>query len=290
MTLIEFFNTTPYGFMLAIGGLGLIAGSFLNVVIHRLPIMLERQWTRDCREHLKLSPPDTDPGPYNLVVPGSACPACGAPVRPWQNIPILSYVILRGRCAACGARISPRYPLVEVLTAVASLAVAWRFGVSLYTAAALLLSWSLVALAMIDLETRLLPDLLTLPLLWLGLLVNLNGTFVDLRSAVIGALSGYLILWLVYHVFKWLTRKEGMGYGDFKLTAMLGAWLGWTALPLIIVLSSLLGALVGIGMILARRHDRNVPIPFGPFLAGAGWIALLWGPQLNRLYLDSMLR
>lgn len=281
----------PAGFLAVITALSLLVGSFLNVVIHRLPIMLHRQWARDCRELLSSGDPDeSDPEPpYNLVVPRSACPQCGHAITAVENIPLLSYLILRGRCRGCGTRISVQYPLVEALTAGLSLAVAWHFGYSWQGAGALLLGWALIALSIIDLHTKLLPDVITLPLLWLGLIANSAELFTDLHSGVLGAVAGYLSLWTVYQLFRLLTGKEGMGYGDFKLLAMLGAWLGWQLLPLIIVLSSVVGALIGVAMIALRGRDRDTPIPFGPYLAIAGWIALLWGPWINSSYLDLVL-
>ena len=252
---------------------GLSVGSFLNVVVYRLPIMLEGAWRADAREALELEavPPAKA---FNLMVPRSRCPQCDAPISAWQNIPIFSWLVLRGRCAACNARISTRYPAVEVLTALVSLTVVAVFGYTWDAMFALLFSWLLIAMALIDFDTRLLPDNLTLPLLWLGLLFNSSGGFVDLQSAVIGAAAGYLILWSVYWGFKLLTGKEGMGYGDFKLLAALGAWLGWQALPMVILISSVVGILLG-GTVLLIRKSRE-PIPFGPFLAIAGWVALVW--------------
>jgi leader peptidase (prepilin peptidase)/N-methyltransferase len=265
--------------------LGLVVGSFLNVVIHRLPRMLERRWQAECRELNGTETPVVEQTPYNLVVPGSNCPACGHKIRPWENIPLLSYLLLRGRCSACGVHISVRYPLIELVAGLAALAVAWHYGPGWQTAAVLVFTWALLALTMIDLETQLLPDGITLPLLWLGLLLNLKGMFVPLSSAVIGAATGYLALWAVYHTFRLLTGKEGMGYGDFKLLAALGAWFGWQMLPLTILLSSLVGAVIGLGLMAFRNHAREVPIPFGPYLAVAGWIALLWGTSLTEAYL-----
>jgi leader peptidase (prepilin peptidase) / N-methyltransferase len=265
--------------------LGLVVGSFLNVVIHRLPRMLERRWQAECRELNGTETPVVEQTPYNLVVPGSSCPACGHKIRPWENIPLLSYLLLRGRCSACGVHISVRYPLIELVAGLAALAVAWHYGPGWQTAAALVFTWALLALTMIDLETQLLPDSITLPLLWLGLLVNVKGMFVPLSSAVIGAAAGYLALWAVYHAFRLLTGKEGMGYGDFKLLAALGAWFGWQMLPLTILLSTLVGAVIGLGLMAFRNHEREVPIPFGPYLAVAGWIALLWGTSLTEAYL-----
>jgi leader peptidase (prepilin peptidase)/N-methyltransferase len=264
--------------------LGLLVGSFLNVVIHRLPRMLERDWDLQCAE--LNGQPLPEQATYNLLTPASSCPSCGHRIRPWENIPVISYLLLRGRCAACGAGISVRYPVVELVTGLLSLAVVWQFGPGLQALAALLLLWGLIALTWIDYDTQLLPDQLTLPLLWLGLLLNIDGLFVDIQTAVIGAAAGYLSLWLVFHLFRLLTGKEGMGYGDFKLLALLGAWLGWTLLPQIILLSSLVGAVVGISMILLGNLERQHPIPFGPYLAAAGLIALLWGEQINRAYLN----
>lgn len=268
--------------------LGLLVGSFLNVVIHRLPRMLEKRWQAECRELTGTETAD-DGRPYNLVVPGSRCPACGHRIRPWENVPIISYLLLRGRCSACGTRISPRYPLVELSSGLLALFIAWHFGPGWQAGAALILTWTLLALMMIDLETQLIPDSLTLPLLWLGLLVNVKGLFVPLASAVIGAVAGYLSLWVVYHAFRLITGKEGMGYGDFKLLAALGAWFGWQLLPLTLLLSSLVGATVGLALIAFRRHEQGVPIPFGPYLAIAGWIALLWGAPLTAAYLHLAL-
>jgi leader peptidase (prepilin peptidase)/N-methyltransferase len=270
--------------LILIAWVSLAVGSFLNVVIHRLPIMLEREWRSHARELLELpAEAGEPPGTYNLFVPRSGCPSCDAPIRAWQNIPIVSWLALRGRCAACGARISVRYPLVELGTAMASLAVLAVFGYTWFGAAAVLATWMLIAMAAIDLDTKLLPDNLTLPLLWLGLLVNLGGGgLTDIGSAIIGAVAGYLVLWSVYWLFKLLTKKEGMGYGDFKLLAALGAWLGWQALPMIILLSSVVGVILG-GAYLVVKKSRE-PIPFGPFLAAAGWIALLGRDSLIGLF------
>lgn len=258
--------------------LGLMVGSFLNVVVYRLPVMLERRWQAEAREMLALPLPEAEAAPFNLAVPGSRCGSCGAPIRPWQNIPVLSWLWLRGRAACCGAPIAWRYPLVELLTAFASGACAWRFGAGWELAAALALSWTLIALAFIDLDTQLLPDDLTLPLVWLGLLLALAGVQVGeagLADAVIGAVAGYLSLWSVYWAFRLVTGKEGMGYGDFKLLAALGAWLGWQALPQIILLSSLVGAVSGLLQIALKRQERGATMPFGPYLAAAGWLALM---------------
>ncbi len=269
--------------------LGLLLGSFLNVVIYRLPLMMERSWREEAKAMLEEPPTQALPeGRFNLVVPHSRCPQCGEAVRAWQNIPVISYLFLRGRCAHCGAGISGRYPMVELITGLLSLAVVWQLGPTPQAAALLGLTWALVALTGIDFDHKLLPDDITLPLLWAGLLLNIWGLFTPLQDAVIGAMAGYLSLWSVYWLFKLVTGKEGMGYGDFKLLAALGAWLGWQALPGIILLSSLVGAVVGITMILALGRDRQIPIPFGPYLATAGWIYALWGEQLNALYLGTL--
>ena len=266
--------------------LGLCVGSFLNVVIHRLPKIMERQWKAECAELTGQEP--APPERYNLVVPRSACPACGHRISALENIPVLSWLVLRGRCAGCKAPISRRYPAVELLTGALSGYIAWHFGFGMAAAGALFFTWSMIALTFIDLDTFFLPDSITLPLLWLGLLFNINATYVSLSSAVIGAAAGYLTLWSVYWVFKWATGKEGMGYGDFKLLAAIGAWLGWAMLPLTILLSSLVGAVIGIGLIVFADRGRSVPIPFGPYLAIAGMIALLHGPALTRAYLGPL--
>jgi len=266
--------------------LGLFVGSFLNVVIHRLPRMMERDWHVQAAE-LRGEPVEPTER-FNLATPRSRCPHCGHLIGALENIPVLSYLVLRGRCGHCGAGISMRYPIVEAFTALLSGYAAWHFGFGLAAAGALLFIWTMVALAFIDIDTQLLPDDLTLPLLWLGLLFNLGDTFTDLPSAVIGAMAGYLALWSVYWLFKLVTGKEGMGYGDFKLLGAIGAWLGWQLLPLTILLSSLVGAVVGIALIVLARHGRNVPIPFGPYLAAAGIIALFWGEALTSRYLGLL--
>ncbi len=265
--------------------LGLAVGSFLNVAIHRLPRMLEADWRAQCAE-LRGEAVETPP-PYNLWAPRSACPSCGHRISALENIPVLSWLWLRGRCSACGIRISARYPLVELLAAMLSAAAAWKFGFGPAAAGAILLIWALIALAFIDLDTTLLPDDITLPLLWIGLLFNLFGVFTSLRSAVIGAMAGYLSLWSVYWLFKLATGKEGMGYGDFKLLAAIGAWLGWELLPVTILLSSVVGAAAGIAMVVFVKHDRRIPIPFGPYLAGGGVVALFYGAPLMQAYLRS---
>ena len=261
-------------------------GSFLNVVIHRLPKMLERQWRAEFAAHAGQEPA-TEPR-YNLAVPRSQCPSCGHWISALENIPVVSYLALGGRCAACKARISPRYPCVELLTGALSGYVVWRYGFSWQTPAALVFVWSMIALAFIDLDTFYLPDDVTLPLIWCGLLVNLWGVFTDLQSAVIGAAAGYLALWSIYWAYKFATGKEGMGYGDFKLLAGIGAWLGWKMLPVVVLLSSFVGAIVGISLIVFARHGRNVPIPFGPYLVLGGLAALFWGDTLIKYYLQSL--
>jgi leader peptidase (prepilin peptidase) / N-methyltransferase len=265
---------------------GLAAGSFLNVVIHRLPKMMERQWRAECAELAGTPAPAAGPSPYNLMVPRSACPHCGHGITALENIPIASYIALGGKCSACKKPISLRYPVVEALAGALSGYIAWRYGLSAAMFGALIFAWAMVALSFIDLDTFYLPDSVTLPLLWAGLLLNTAAVFTDLRSAIFGAVAGYVALWSVYWIFKLATGKEGMGYGDFKLLAAIGAWLGWKMLPLVILLSSLVGAVVGIGLIAFARHGRNVPIPFGPYLAAAGLIALFWGEPLTRQYLN----
>jgi leader peptidase (prepilin peptidase)/N-methyltransferase len=266
--------------------LGLCIGSFLNVVIHRLPQMLEREWRAQCAELDGREPPLAER--YNLVVPRSRCPGCARPIKALENVPLVSWAALRGKCAGCGARISLRYPLVELSAGVLAGYAAWRFGFTPAAFGAMLLVWTLLAAGVIDLDTQLLPDDLTLPLLWTGLLFNLFGTFVTLKSAVVGAMVGYLALWLIYWTFKLTTGKEGMGYGDFKLLAALGAWLGWQALPLVILLSSVVGALIGVGLMVFTRHGRETPIPFGPYLAIAGVIGLFWGTEIVRRWLPLL--
>jgi leader peptidase (prepilin peptidase) / N-methyltransferase len=288
MPLIDFLQASPTAFIIVAAILGLLIGSFLNVVIHRLPLMMEAEWRQQCAELAGQS--DTEPQPaINLITPRSRCPHCGHAITALENIPVLSYLALKGACSACGKAIGLRYPLVEALTGALTALVAWHFGWGWQAAAAGVLTWALIALSLIDFDHQLLPDSITQPFLWLGLTLSLYGTagvFTDTHSSIIGALAGYLSLWLVYQIFKRLTGKEGMGYGDFKLLALFGAWLGWQMLPAIILLSSLVGAAVGITLILVRGRDRNLPIPFGPYLAAAGWIALLWGGQITQAYLQ----
>lgn len=280
---MDFQLTEPALFAGLVFLLGLLIGSFLNVVVHRLPKMMEAEWQAQCAELQGEVPAAA--ARYNLMVPRSACPVCGHGITAMENIPILSWLWLRGRCSACGTPISARYPLVELLTGLLSAAVAWKWGMSVQTLGALLLTWTLIALAFIDFDTTLLPDSLTLPLVWAGLLFNLDGHFASLPDAVVGAAAGYLVLWSVYWLFKLATGKEGMGYGDFKLLAAIGAWLGWQMLPVTLLLSSVVGAAIGIAMIVFVKHDRRVPIPFGPYLAGGGLVALFFGADLTQAYL-----
>lgn len=274
---------------------GAVVGSFLNVVIYRLPVHLFSDWRKQAREIL-LEEGELDAKQltvkqertFNIAYPASHCPKCEAPIKPWHNIPIISYFfLLKGKCHACKEKISLRYPIVEILTAILTAFVVWQLGLTIDAGLAIVLTWSLIVLTMIDVDHHLLPDSITLPLLWLGLLANCFGFFTDLESAVWGAAAGYLSLWSVYWVFKLLTKKEGMGFGDFKLLAALGAWMGWQSLPLIIILSSLVGAVIGIAGILILGKDKNKPIPFGPYLAIAGWIAFFWGEQIIAAYLQS---
>lgn len=289
LLITDVFHSLPWLYFSLVFLFSLMIGSFLNVVIHRLPIMLEREWQAEYLGYFNPETQSQQEERYNLMVPRSACPHCGHAITAMENIPLLSWLWLKGRCRECQAPISARYPLVELLTALLSLVVAATFAPGWGLLAALLLTWVLVALTFIDLDKMLLPDQLTLPLLWGGLLFNLAGGFAPLADAVIGAMAGYLVLWSLYWAFKLLTGKEGMGYGDFKLLAALGAWLGWQALPIVLLLSSLVGAFIGIGLILLRNHHQNKPIPFGPYLAIAGWIALLWGDTLTRWYLTTFL-
>ena len=286
MELIELLRGSPGLLAAAAGVLGLLVGSFLNVVIHRLPKIMEAEWRAQCAELAAAGAPATPAPVYNLLTPRSACPACGAPITALQNVPVLSWLVLRGRCARCRAPISARYPLIELATALLSATVAWHFGFGWDGALALVITWTLVALTGIDLDTQLLPDALTVPLLWLGLLAAATlgrGTTtvpVDLKSAVLGAAFGYLSLWSIYHLFRLATGKEGMGYGDFKLYAALGAWLGWQMLLPVILLAAASGAILGILLIVLRRHERGTPIPFGPYLAVAGWLVMMWAHEL----------
>jgi leader peptidase (prepilin peptidase)/N-methyltransferase len=291
---MEIFVLWPAALLIGATLLGLVIGSFLNVVAYRLPLMMERDWRAQCAELTAEDdtlPEDArDPG-FNLSRPRSRCGSCGSAIPAWHNIPIVSYLLLRGRCARCGAAISLRYPAVETAAGILALLVAWRFGASPATLAALGFTWTMLVLSIIDIDHQLLPDSLTLPLLWAGLILSLfepgapgSSLFTDPHSSIIGAAAGYLSLWSVYHLFKLVTGKEGMGYGDFKLLAAIGAWLGWQILPLVILLSAAVGAVVGITLIMFAGHGRQTPIPFGPYLAAAGWIALMWGDRILKAY------
>ncbi len=296
--LLDAITATPGLLFVTVLLLGLIVGSFLNVVILRLPRIMEQEWRRECAA-LAAAEADPEANPaaeaagadasataaLSLARPASHCPHCGHRLRPWENIPVLSWLLLRGRCSACSRAISWRYPAVEVCTALLSLLVVWHFGPTAQAAAALVLTWGLVVLAVIDADTQLLPDDLTLPLLWLGLLLSLWDVFADSQAAILGAAAGYLSLWLVFHAFRLLTGKDGMGHGDFKLLALFGAWMGWQTLAQIIVLSAVPGALLGIALLLTGRAERGTPLPFGPFLAISGWVNLLWGPDIAAAYL-----
>ncbi len=287
MDLLTLLESSPAAFATVVALLGLLIGSFLNVVIYRLPIILERTWSQQCRELLETATADTgEDRPFNLVRPASSCPKCGHRIRAIENVPVISYLLLKGRCAACRERIPARYPLIELATAIASVVTALHFGFSLQAAAALGFTWAIIPLCIIDYDRQLLPDNITLPLLWAGLALSLWGVFVDTHASIIGALAGYLSLWSIYHLFKLATGKEGMGYGDFKLLAAIGAWVGWQALPVVILFSSIVGAATGILLILLKGRERSQPIPFGPFLACAGWITLLWGQDIISFYLN----
>lgn len=297
------FDQSPWLFITLSFIFAATIGSFLNVVIHRFPVMMKREWQQECNQYLqeyhaeivtkigidKLNTPiDSFPEKYNLVVPGSACPKCKTSIKPWHNLPVFGWLMLKGKCAACHAPISARYPIIEFITGLLVATLAWHFGPSWQFVFASILTFVLVALTGIDLDEMLLPDQMTLPLLWLGLIINLNHTFASPTDAIIGAAAGYLSLWSIFWLFKILTGKEGMGYGDFKLLAVFGAWLGWQMLPLVILLSSLVGALVGITMIVSKRLKQGNPIPFGPYIAAAGWIALLFGQQIVDWYLETL--
>ncbi|SEB49469.1 type 4 prepilin peptidase 1 Aspartic peptidase. MEROPS family A24A [Pseudomonas saponiphila] len=287
MSLTEVLTLYPLSFVSAALILGLLVGSFLNVLVWRLPKMLERDWRAQAHEVLGL-PPEPAGATYNLLLPHSQCPHCAQPIRPWENIPLLSYLCLRGRCRHCKAAISPRYPLTELACGLISAFVAWHFGFGWQAGLLLIFSWGLIAMSLIDADHQLLPDVLVLPLLWLGLIANSFGLLVSLGDALWGAVLGYLSLWSVFWLFKLLTGKDGMGHGDFKLLAMLGAWGGWQVLPLTLLLSSLVGAIVGTLMLRLKRDKISTPIPFGPFLAIAGWIALLWSGQMTDFYLQAV--
>lgn len=269
--------------------LGLIVGSFLNVVIYRLPKRMERELEDACDELAGVETkylPNKWFGLAYLMTPPSTCLSCGHLIKAWENIPVISWLLQKGRCTSCSTRLSIQYPVVELLTAILSLVIAWHFGFTWQALAAMLLAWALIAMSVIDIKLQLLPDVLILPLIWLGLMLNLNGWFTDIESAVYGAVAGYMSLWFIFHLFLLITGKEGMGYGDFKLLALFGAWLGWQLLPQILLLSAVVGAISGLGMILFLGRDKAVPIPFGPYLAAAGLIAMLWGEEINRSYLQ----
>ncbi|WP_434679688.1 prepilin peptidase [Pseudomonas sp. R1-18] len=285
MLLSDFLATSALAFVIVGGVLGLLVGSFLNVVIYRLPKMMDRDWKAQAREVLGL-PAEPDGPRFDLILPHSSCPHCGHRIRPWQNLPVISYLLLGGRCGNCKSPISKRYPLVELACGVLSAYIAWHFGYGWQAAAMLVLTWGLLAMSMIDVDHQLLPDSLVMPLLWLGLIVNAFGLFTPLGDALWGAVAGYLLLWTVFWLFKLVTGKEGMGYGDFKLLAMLGAWGGWQILPLTILMSSLVGAVLGLILMRIRKVEAGAPMPFGPYLAIAGWIALLWGGQITDSYLQ----
>lgn len=307
--LLELYTNNAVAFYGVVAFLGLFVGSFLNVVIYRLPVMMQRSWEQSLKEFQlqntleaegidlsdaeavqaamvgrELAPPEK----FNLSAPRSRCQNCGNLITWWQNIPVISYLLLRGKCGGCKQSISPRYPIIEVVTMVLSLIVAWHFGPSPQAIVGILFTWALVTLTMIDFDHQLLPDSITLPLMWFGLLVNLGNVFTDIQSAVIGAAAGYLVLWGVFHLFRLITGKEGMGYGDFKLLAAIGALLGWQVLPIVILLSSLVGAVVGITLIVITSRDKNIPIPFGPYLAAAGWIAMVWAEPLTTAYFNLL--
>ena len=299
----QFLNQNPWLFIALSFIFATTIGSFLNVVIHRFPVMMKREWQQECNQYLqeyhadivtqigidKLNKPiDSFPDKYNLLLPGSACPKCKTAIKPWHNLPILGWLMLKGKCAACQAPISARYPIIELITGLLVATLAWHFGPSWQFVFASILTFVLVALTGIDLDEMLLPDQMTLPLLWLGLIINLNHTFASPTDAIIGAVVGYLSLWSIFWLFKIITGKEGMGYGDFKLLAVFGAWLGWQMLPLVILLSSLVGAVVGVTMIVSKRLKQGNPIPFGPYIAAAGWIALLFGQQIVDWYLGTL--
>lgn len=299
--LLAIVDQFPGAFVAIATLLGLLVGSFLNVVILRLPVMMQREWRAQCVDflasdahetpskdaHVSPQPEQTKPR-FDIVFPASHCPHCQHAIAAYDNIPVISYLLLRGKCRHCAHPISARYPAIELLSAVLSATVAWKFGFGWAAGAALLFTWALIALTFIDIDHQLLPDSVTLPLVWAGLLLSLSGTFTDVSSSVIGGAAGYLSLWTVYHVFKWITGKEGMGFGDFKLYAAFGTWMGWQSLPMIILLSSLVGAVVGITLIVLRGRDRNIPIPFGPYLAAAGWLALLWGDRIMASYFSTV--
>ena len=286
---------SPLTFILSAFIFALLVGSFLNVVIYRLPVMMERSWREQCKELSETPAGDLPEGRFDLMAPRSRCPACGHQITAMQNIPVISYLMLGGKCSGCGVKISARYPVIELLTALLTGIVAWHFGFGWEAVAAIGMTWTLIAISVIDIDHQYIYDNMVLPLLWAGLALSLwnpmegaQTLFIEPKDAIVGALAGYLSLWSVYHLFRLLTGKEGMGYGDFKLLGALGAWLGWTMLPLIILMSAVVGAVTGVLMIAFKQHERSVPIPFGPYLAAAGWIAMLWGADIVSWYLDYM--
>lgn len=292
----ELFTQAPAVFIGVAFAFALMIGSFLNVVIYRLPLMMQRDWREQCDELSKEPAPDLPEGKFNLVVPRSRCPSCGAAIKAWQNIPVLSYLLLGAQCSNCQKSISVRYPLVETMTAIIAAICAWHFGFGWEALMAIGLSFALVAISLIDADHQIIPDSIVIPLMWAGLIMSLfhplagaDTLFIAPQDAVVGAVAGYLSLWSVYQLFKLITGKEGMGYGDFKLLAALGAWLGWQALPTIILMSAVVGAIIGIALIAFRGRDRQIPIPFGPYLAAAGWITMLWGETIKNAYLDMFL-
>ena len=292
----ELFTQAPMVFIAVAFAFALMIGSFLNVVIYRLPLMMQRDWREQCDELSKEPAPDLPDGKFNLVVPRSRCPSCGAGIKAWQNIPVLSYLLLGAQCSNCQTAISIRYPLVETLTAILAAICAWHFGFGWEALMAIGLSFALVAISLIDADHQIIPDSIVIPLMWVGLIMSLlhpltgaDTLFIAPQDAIVGAVAGYLSLWSVYQLFKLVTGKEGMGYGDFKLLAALGAWLGWQALPTIILMSAVVGAIIGIALIVFRGRDRQIPIPFGPYLAAAGWITMLWGEAIKNAYLDMFL-
>ncbi len=295
--MLEMLSGSPALFITIVIAFTLLIGSFLNVVIYRLPVMMQHDWREQCKELLGSPDAELPEGRFDLVVPRSRCRACGNPITALQNIPVLSYLALGGKCAQCKTPISPRYPLVEASTAMLAAIVAWHFGFGWEALMGVLLTLFLVPITMIDFDHQLIPDSIVLPLLWIGLgmslfspLLGSETLFISSGDAIIGAIAGYLSLWCVYQLFKLVTGKEGMGYGDFKLLAALGAWLGWQALPMIILMSAIVGAVVGLALIVFRGRDRQIPMPFGPYLAAAGWITMLWGEQIWNLYLDLAFR
>lgn len=294
---LQLFAGSPALFIGTVFAVALLVGSFLNVVIHRLPIMMDREWREECAEIAEQPAADLPEGRFDLIAPRSRCPSCGKQITALQNIPVLSFILLGGRCANCKTKISRRYPAIEVITAVLTAAVAWRFGFGWEAAAAMFMTWSLVALTVIDIDRQLIPDSISLTLLWAGLAMSLFGPlpggsevlFIEPTAAIVGAIAGYLSLWIFFHAYRLLTGKEGFGYGDFKLLAAFGAWFGWEMLLPLILLSAVVGAVVGICLVVFVRHDRNVPIPFGPYLAGAGWIMMMYGPQIMGRFFPSFL-